>query len=113
MTQTQPTMTGTESAEITEPAPANPRSPGLADAVLALITFLWGVNFFVTQVALQECRPLGLLGLRFAIAAAALLLLFPFRIARMTRADVTAGGFIGLVLFGAYIPQTIGSCTCR
>jgi drug/metabolite transporter (DMT)-like permease len=106
MTQTQPTMTGNESAEITVPATA--RSPSLADAVLALITFLWGVNFFVTQIALQECRPLGLLALRFAIAAAALLLLFPFRIARMTRADIKAGGIIGLVLFGAYIPQTVG-----
>jgi drug/metabolite transporter (DMT)-like permease len=80
----------------------------LQEATLALITLLWATNFLVTQVALQECRPLGFLALRFGVASLTLLLFAPARMKGLTYREVTAGLVIGVTLFAAYVPQTIG-----
>jgi len=102
-------MSGSEAhAEVTQPAAATAGPRGLPEAMLALITFLWATNFLVTQVALQECRPLGFLALRFAIAAIALLVCFPSRMQGLTRTEVKAALAIGVTLFAGYVPQTIG-----
>jgi drug/metabolite transporter (DMT)-like permease len=81
---------------------------GLQEATLAVITFLWATNFLVTQIALEECQPLGFLAFRFGIAAVALLVCFPSRMRGLTRTEVEAAVAIGVTLFAAYVPQTIG-----
>jgi drug/metabolite transporter (DMT)-like permease len=80
----------------------------LPEAVLMLITILWASNFFVTQVALQACRPLGFLALRFTAASLALLLFFPTRMQGLTRVEFKAGLAIGVTLCFAFVPQTVG-----
>jgi drug/metabolite transporter (DMT)-like permease len=91
-----------------EPTPPDSPPKGLPEATLVLITIIWGSNFFITQVALRETRPLGFLACRFTIAAVALFILFPRRIIRLRRLELRAGLLIGLTLFAAYVPQTIG-----
>jgi drug/metabolite transporter (DMT)-like permease len=81
---------------------------GLREATLALVTLLWATNFLVTQVALQHCRPLGFLALRFGIAAIALLVCFPSRMRGLTAREARAAVAIGVTLFAAYVPQTTG-----
>jgi drug/metabolite transporter (DMT)-like permease len=88
------------------PAHAQRRLP--PEAALLLITILWASNFFVTQLALQECRPLGFLALRFSTASLALLLFFPTRMQGLTRTELRAGLAIGVTLFFAFVPQTVG-----
>ena len=80
----------------------------LPEAALLLITTLWASNFFVTQIALQDCRPLPFLALRFTAATLALVLLFPRRMQGLTTLEVKAGLAIGVTLFFAFVPQTVG-----
>jgi len=51
------------------------RSDVATDSGLVLLAAIWGVNFSVIKVVLQELDPLAVNALRFPLAAAALLLL--------------------------------------
>jgi drug/metabolite transporter (DMT)-like permease len=96
-----------------EKGPADSAAPivvrwGLPEATLTVITLLWATNFLVTQVALEHCRPLGFLALRFCIAALVLLMCFPARMRGLTSTEAKAALAIGVTLFAGYVPQTIG-----
>jgi drug/metabolite transporter (DMT)-like permease len=54
-----------------QPAPAASRLPATDLAMLAVV-LIWGANFSVVKLALQEIPPLAFAGLRFALAAALL-----------------------------------------
>ncbi|HEV2734585.1 MAG TPA: EamA family transporter, partial [Longimicrobiaceae bacterium] len=90
----------------------NPAASGLRtrlpELVLVLVTLVWGGTFLVSQVALRETGPFGLLAVRFSVAAAALSLLFFRRMRGLTRAELRTGAGIGVVTFAAYALQTAG-----
>ncbi len=92
--------------------PEEPAVPGirgrLPEAVLVLVTLVWGGTFLVSQLALRETGPFSLLAVRFTVAAAALLLLFGRRVRACTAAEARAGVAIGVVTFAAYALQTSG-----
>jgi len=78
-----------------------------ADAALAGNTVVWGATFVLVKAALDDVSPLVFLALRFALATAALLVLF--RGARVgSWAEMRAGALAGTFLFCGYLLQTVG-----
>ncbi|MDB6142755.1 MAG: hypothetical protein JWP80_1799 [Pseudomonas sp.] len=79
-----------------------------AEAVLILITMVWGGTFLLVQHALSYSGPLFFVGLRFA-AAASMVALFSLHILRdLTLLEFRAGVFIGTSIMLGYGLQTIG-----
>ncbi len=79
-----------------------------ADLTLGLIALIWGSTFVVVQNALDAVGPLTFVALRFSLASVFLVALFFRRAQRVTRAELRAGGLIGVWLAGGYVFQTIG-----
>lgn len=85
--------------------------PFAAEGALVLAALLFGVTFVLVQDAIEHLTATGFVTLRFAIGAAALAP-FAFRIARRNREPagplLRAGSIAGLLLFVAYLTQTVG-----
>src|SRR5579862_1917948 len=73
-----------------------------AEALLVLVTFIWGCTFAVVKEALNDVSPLVFIAIRFI--AAGLLLFVVLRKGPMDRRAIVPGIF----LFGGYIGQTNG-----
>ncbi len=80
------------------------RRPRIAYLALAFAALLFGSTFVVIKEALADLPPLGFVGWRFMLGAAALLL---FGLPR-GRAIWHDGLIAGLLLFGGYATQTVG-----
>ncbi|MCU0281346.1 MAG: DMT family transporter [Acidimicrobiia bacterium] len=80
------------------------RRPRIAYLALAFAALLFGSTFVVIKEALADLPPLGFVGWRFLLGAAALLL---FGLPR-GRAMWHDGLIAGLLLFGGYATQTVG-----
>ncbi len=78
------------------------------DALLVLVTIIWGSTFLVVQNTVRLSGPFIFLTLRFSIAALALGILFRHRLSKITRRDIIAGSLIGVFLFAGYALQTTG-----
>jgi drug/metabolite transporter (DMT)-like permease len=78
-----------------------------ADLALVGNTLAWGSTFVVVKRTIEGVSPLLFLTMRFAIATAALMLLFP-RAWRGGKAGVRAGLIAGCFLFCGYAFQTFG-----
>jgi drug/metabolite transporter (DMT)-like permease len=76
-----------------------------ADAALVGVTAIWGCTFLLVQNALHDVSPILFLGLRFAVASLALLLVYR---RRLMRAAVVPGIATGCFLFAGYAFQTVG-----
>lgn len=80
------------------------RSPW--ELALILVAIFWGYTFVIIKDALERMPPFAYLGIRFTIAAVALLL---FGAARgLTRDEARTGSLLGLVLFAGYAFQQTG-----
>lgn len=79
-----------------------------ADAVLLLVTLIWGWTFFAVKNVIEVYPVFSFLGIRFALA---LLLLLPFvwgELRRMPWRQARAGMLSGLFLLAGYSFQTVG-----
>ena len=79
-----------------------------AEAILLLITVIWGATFVIIKVALADVSPLTFVAVRFLLAAA---VLFPFflRIKNNFNKVLTLSGvLLGLMFFLGFATQTIG-----
>jgi drug/metabolite transporter (DMT)-like permease len=82
-----------------------------ADLALIAVSAIWGSTFVLVKSALADLSTGVFLALRFAIAAAALWLVFRARgktRIQHTAAARKAGFIVGLCLFSGYVLQTIG-----
>lgn len=80
-----------------------------ADALLILVTLMWGSTFVIVQRAITVVPTMLFLALRFDLAAVVLILFTIRRLtARSTAAAWKAGAVIGLALFVGYALQTLG-----
>ncbi len=79
-----------------------------ADLALGVIALIWGGTFVLVQNALDSVGPMTFVAWRFVLASLVLIGLFARRLRRITRAEVLAGGLIGVWLAGGYTFQTIG-----
>jgi drug/metabolite transporter (DMT)-like permease len=84
------------------------RTSLLAALALLAMTACWGSTFFLIKDLLDRVPVLDFLALRFAVASAALWLLAPRALSRLTRASWWHAGVLGLVYGVAQILQTTG-----
>ena len=86
-----------------------PRRSGLlATAGLLATTAVWGSTFLVVKDAIASVPVPDFLGLRFAVACAAMLAVRPRALAGLGRAGWRHGVLLGLVLAAGYVAQTFG-----
>ncbi|MFC0225584.1 DMT family transporter [Serratia aquatilis] len=78
------------------------------EAVLILITMLWGGTFLAVHQAMLVSGPFFFVGLRFATATLALVLFSWRSLQGMTWYEVKAGVFIGTSIMFGYGLQTVG-----
>ena len=80
------------------------------EAVLVLVTFLWGGTFLGVQTALQWAPPFALVGVRFGISALLLgtVLVLRGELTQLTRQELLAGGVIGVWVYLGFGLQTAG-----
>src|SRR5438552_3290314 len=78
------------------------------NALLVLVTMIWGSSFLIVQQTIRLTGPFTFLAMRFGIGALVLAVVFHKRLARITRAEIVTGSIIGLFLFGVYALQTTG-----
>jgi drug/metabolite transporter (DMT)-like permease len=83
----------------------------LATLLLVLLTAVWGSTFFLIRDLVQTVPPIDFLAVRFALAAAIMLVLFWRPLRSLRRRDVVAGLGLGAVYGGAQILQTVGLVT--
>jgi drug/metabolite transporter (DMT)-like permease len=69
---------------------------------------VWGVTFAVVKETTREVPVPLFLALRFSIAGAVLLLLYPRRVAALRARDFGWASLLGLVLAAGFLMQTLG-----
>ncbi len=72
------------------------------------VAMVWGATFVMVKDAVSRYPLYGFLGLRFAIAVVAFVILFPGSIRALRRSTVAVGTLAGLFLCAGYIFQTWG-----
>ncbi|HOO27429.1 MAG TPA: DMT family transporter [Lachnospiraceae bacterium] len=80
----------------------------LAGFGLLLIAFIWGFAFVVVKNSLDYIPAVYMLAFRFTIAGVALAVVFFKKLKKLNRYLLLHGGILGLLLFTAYLFQTIG-----
>jgi drug/metabolite transporter (DMT)-like permease len=77
-----------------------------AEALLVIVTLVWGSTFVVVKAALSDISPLPFLSVRFALAG--LLLFGALSRGRLDSQALRPGLVLGFFLFGGYVFQTFG-----
>lgn len=80
----------------------------LAEIALGMAGVIWGANFVLVKMALEDMPPLYYLGLRFLVAAVLLGPLGIPRLRRLNRRGWLVGCGIGVLLFAGFVLQTTG-----
>jgi len=94
---------------ITEEVKQAERSYSLRhDALLVLITLIWGSTFLIVKNTVRLSGPFTYLALSYGIGGIILVLIFHRRLMRISRAELLSGLVLGTILFTAYALQTIG-----
>ncbi|WP_338111581.1 DMT family transporter [Rosenbergiella australiborealis] len=81
------------------------------EATLIFITMLWGATFLIVHHAMQSASPFFFVGIRFAVGALILSLVFWRSLSGMTSKDLLAGTCIGFCIAIGYSFQTWGMQT--
>ena len=87
---------------------ANRRRQLGADALLLLVTLIWGGTFVMVKEAVSAYPVFAFLAIRFGLALAALLLIGGRRLRTLTWRTTACGALLGLFLLGGYAFQTLG-----
>ncbi|MBG9980130.1 DMT family transporter [Facklamia sp. DSM 111018] len=75
---------------------------------LLIMAMIWGSSFAFNELAMQSFTPYQLLALRYSIAALCLLVIFRTKILSAPFLVIKKGVLLGIVLYLAYIFQTVG-----
>lgn len=76
-----------------------------AEALLVLVTLIWGSTFVVVKAALSDASPLAFIALRFSAAG---LLLLALAGGKVDRENLGPGLVLGIFLGAGYLCQTTG-----
>ncbi len=79
-----------------------------AEAVLFLLTVLWGGTFVIVKTSLTSISTSGFLAIRFSFAAVILFLMFPRSVSRLNKAVLRDGMILGILSFMGFLLQTEG-----
>lgn len=79
-----------------------------ADLALLLVTVGWGASFILTKNALADLPTFNFLAIRFLLAFALSIMVFPHRLKGLNRKTLTSSAIVGTILFCGYAFQTVG-----
>ncbi len=79
-----------------------------ADGVLFLITFCWGVSYYLTQVCLGELEPFTLNAFRFLLAFALIACVAGKRLLNVSKTTLKYSFYVGVAMVFVYIGSTFG-----
>lgn len=82
-----------------------------ADLALASCALVWGATFVLVKNALADSSVFGFLAVRFVLASIVLGAIFWRAVKSANAADIRAGLFLGVIMFGGYAFQTLGLLT--
>lgn len=82
-----------------------------ADLALATCALVWGTTFVLVKNALTDSSVFGFLAVRFLLAAIVMAAIFWRSLRDANTADIRAGIFLGIIMFGGYAFQTLGLLT--
>lgn len=82
-----------------------------ADALLLLITVVWGSSFPLMKMVLSYLPAFGYLAIRFILAAAILAAIFHKSFKNFGKRTLLYGGILGLLMFGGMSLQVFGLFT--
>jgi drug/metabolite transporter (DMT)-like permease len=82
------------------------RARSKAEALLVLVTLIWGSTFVIVKGALRDASPLPFIAIRFTLAGALLFLVL--RGGWMSFRALAHGFVLGIFLFAGYLFQTSG-----
>lgn len=80
----------------------------LVTAALVGVAIVWGSTFVMVKEAVAAYPPWSFMGLRFVVATASFLILFPSTLRRFTPGLVRVGLIAGLLMTAGYVFQTLG-----
>ena len=80
----------------------------LAIGGLILVTVIWGGGFVASDMALESMRPFQIMAVRFLLAAVLMGLISIKSLKGITKAEVMAGGGMGVALFTGFALQIVG-----
>lgn len=80
-----------------------------AEAMLLLVTIIWGATFAITKTLLGSMGPMTMLVWRFGIAAIVFCLIYHRRLlGALNSRDMIRGAILGLPLYAGFALQTLG-----
>jgi drug/metabolite transporter (DMT)-like permease len=79
-----------------------------ADAALIATTLIWGSTFVIAKDLLDHWPPVAYITIRFALAALALILIFPKQFVRARWVEWKYGATLGLLMGLAFAGQAVG-----
>jgi drug/metabolite transporter (DMT)-like permease len=77
------------------------------NALLIVVTMIWGSSFLIVQHTLTLVGPFTFLAIRFGFAVSVLAILFRKRLIHITYFEILTGSIIGVFLFASYAFQTV------
>jgi len=80
----------------------------LVTAALVGVAVVWGSTFVMVKDAVSSYPVFSFLGLRFAVATASFVVIFPASLRGLSRRTVVAGLIAGVFLTAGYVFQTLG-----
>jgi drug/metabolite transporter (DMT)-like permease len=80
----------------------------LVTLALVAVAAVWGTTFVMVRDAVAGYPVYSFLGLRFAVATVAFVVLFPSTLRRIDRSVIGAGLIAGVLLTAGYVFQTLG-----
>jgi len=78
------------------------------DALLVLVTLIWGSTFLIVKNAVRLSGPFTYLTLSYGVGSLTLAIIFHKRLRYITRKELLSGLVLGMILFIGYALQTIG-----
>jgi len=78
------------------------------NALLVLITMIWGSTFLVVKYTVQLSGPFTYIAFTYSVATLMVVIIFRRHLVRITRAEIRKGLIIGMFLFAGYALQTTG-----
>jgi drug/metabolite transporter (DMT)-like permease len=78
------------------------------DALLVLVTLIWGSTFLIVKNAVRLSGPFTYLTLSYGVGSLTLAIIFHKRLRYITRKELLSGLLLGMILFTGYALQTIG-----
>lgn len=78
------------------------------DALLVLVTLIWGSTFLIVKNAVRLSGPFTYLTLSYGVGSLTLAIIFHKRLRQITRTELLSGLILGLILFTGFALQTIG-----